>query len=85
MCNMLCSPPPPPSCTRKMLRNEEVVKEKAVAVLDILRSDEMKRARAMWLDEALERSLRVETDCEVGVPGMRLFLYTEEYMARFAG
>lgn len=48
----------------KVLRNEEIVKEKAGAVLSILRSSEMKQASARWLKEAIERSLTGQTEDE---------------------
>eukprot|EP00903_Cladosiphon_okamuranus_P008772 g8403.t1 len=44
-----------------VLRNEEIAREKALGVLDILCSRAMAKARARWLKEALERSVGVQT------------------------
>ncbi|CAM9677660.1 unnamed protein product, partial [Scytosiphon promiscuus] len=41
----------------EVLRNEELARKKAVAVLDILRSRAMAKTRARWLKETLERSM----------------------------
>lgn len=45
----------------QVLRNEEIARQKALAVLDILCSRAMAKARARWLKEALERSMKVQT------------------------
>eukprot|EP00752_Nemacystus_decipiens_P006453 g5812.t1 len=42
----------------EVLRNEDIAREKALAVLDILCSRAMAKARARWLREALERSMK---------------------------
>ncbi|CAN0551168.1 unnamed protein product, partial [Ectocarpus sp. 12 AP-2014] len=41
-----------------VLRNESIAREKALAVLDLLCSREMAKARARWLKQALERSMK---------------------------
>lgn len=43
-----------------MLRNEELAREKAAAVLELLRSRDMAKARTRWLKEALDRSMKVQ-------------------------
>lgn len=50
----------------KVLRNEGLAREKAVAVLDILCSRSMARTRAQWLKEALERSMAISTSSKSG-------------------
>ncbi|CAM9148892.1 unnamed protein product [Ectocarpus sp. 13 AM-2016] len=41
-----------------VLRNESIAREKALAVLDLLCSREMAKARTRWLKQALERSMK---------------------------
>ncbi|CAM9372053.1 unnamed protein product [Ectocarpus sp. 12 AP-2014] len=41
-----------------VLRNESIAREKALAVLDLLCSRDMAKARARWLKQALERSMK---------------------------
>jgi len=53
-----------------VLRYEETAREKALAVLNVLRSREMAKARARWLKEALERSTMVQPK---GKPASALF------------
>lgn len=54
------------SAYHQVLQNEEIAREKALAVLDILCSPAMAKARARWLKEALERSMKVQSNTSVG-------------------